>query len=283
VCREGIVASPDNEILHRILQEIVYDTHDDAEYQRQIQWAKGTGSEFMTVEQEAREASAKGQLKKARQLFDQSRTETLNAKIPSYLSVINADQALDEALLGEFAAAKTRASLVPIDLEQPSFIAALGAALAGDLVYTQRVVDATNRVAPASSTLSRRIELPILRAVLELRKNHADRAIEAIEPARAYQLRNNNFPYLLGLAYLDAHQPIAAAAEFQKLLDNRGADGSNPMLPLAHLGLARAERMQGKIVDSRAQYEQLFAFWQNADPTLPVLEQARAEYTQLPR
>ena len=283
VCRAGISAFPDNEILHRILQEIVYDTHDDTDYQRQIEWAKGTGTEYQTLDQEAREAAAKGHLKAARALFDQARAETQRAKVPGYLSVINADQALYEALLGESQSAKSRAAQVPIDLEEPSFNAALGAALAGDLAYAQRVADATNRIAPPSSTLARKVELPILRAALELRKDHPDRAVEAIAPARQYQLRNNNFPYLLGITYLQAHQPIAAAAEFQKILDNRGVDGSNPMLPLAHLGLARANLMQGKTVDSRAQYEQLFATWQTADPNLPILEQARTEYAQLPR
>jgi hypothetical protein len=53
-------------------------------------------------------------------------------------------------------------------------------------------------------------------------------------------------------------------------------------IALAHLGLARALEMQGNHAASRKEYETLFALWKDADPDLPPLVQARAEYSRIP-
>jgi len=283
ICREGIAAFPENEILHRIMEEIAFDTHDTAEYNRQVLWSHNTGTEYQTLDQQAREAAASGRLKAAETLFNASRAATEKQKLPAYLSVVNADQALAEALLGEPKSAAARAALVPPGLGEPSFIAAYAAAFANDLAYTQKVVDQTTEIAPPSSTLARSIYLPILRAALELQKNHPARAVDLLEPVQPYQLRDLDFPWLLGAIYLQARQPAEAAAQYQKILDNPGIDAKSPMYPLAHLGLARACAMQNKSIDSRAQYEQLFTLWRSADPDLPILKQARLEYAHLPQ
>ena len=55
----------------------------------------------------------------------------------------------------------------------------------------------------------------------------------------------------------------------------------NPLFPLAHLGLARAYTLQGHIDKSRAAYQDFFALWKDADPDIPILKQAKAEYAKL--
>ena len=95
------------------------------------------------------------------------------------------------------------------------------------------------------------------------------------------KLRTLDVPYLLGQAHLELREPLEAAAEFQSILDNRGVDAVSPLFPLAYLGLARALRMHGDLRECRAAYEQLFAFWKDADADNPMLVHAQAEYAAL--
>ncbi|MEQ1472424.1 MAG: hypothetical protein ABLQ96_01320, partial [Candidatus Acidiferrum sp.] len=71
-------------------------------------------------------------------------------------------------------------------------------------------------------------------------------------------------------------------AEFQKIVDWRGVVASEPIGALAHVGLARAYALAGDKTKSRAAYDAFFKLWKDADPDIPVLQQAKAEYAQLP-
>ena len=87
--------------------------------------------------------------------------------------------------------------------------------------------------------------------------------------------------YVRGEAYLMAHQSGEAAAEFQKIIEHRGIVVNSPIGALAHLGLARAYELSGDITKARSKYEDFFAVWKNADADIPLLKQARAEYSEL--
>jgi hypothetical protein len=122
------------------------------------------------------------------------------------------------------------------------------------------------------------------------------------------------FPaYLRGEAYLAAEQGTAAAAEFQKILDHPGVVGNSLIGALAHLGLGRAYAAQAglpvaavydrramvydrrkedgarraplqpdALAKARAAYKDFFTLWKDADPDIPILHQAKAEYAKLP-
>ena len=87
---------------------------------------------------------------------------------------------------------------------------------------------------------------------------------------------------LTGSADLAAHQPADAAAEFQRILDHRSITLVDPIDALARLQLARALALSGDIVKAKRAYDDLLTLWRNADPDIPVLEAARAEYSRLP-
>jgi hypothetical protein len=87
--------------------------------------------------------------------------------------------------------------------------------------------------------------------------------------------------YLRGEAYLMLHNGSAAAPEFQKFIDHRGLVANFPWGALARLGLARASAMQGNTVKARAAYEEFLTLWKDADPDIPILKQAKAEYAKL--
>ena len=78
-----------------------------------------------------------------------------------------------------------------------------------------------------------------------------------------------------------AHNGTGAATEFQKFLDHRGIVLNFPLGALAHLGLARAYALSGDTAKSKTAYQNFFALWKDADPDIPILKQAKAEYAKL--
>jgi predicted Zn-dependent protease len=87
--------------------------------------------------------------------------------------------------------------------------------------------------------------------------------------------------YVRAEAYLGAQRGPAAAAEFQRILDHRGLLWNCATGPLAHLGLARAYALQGDTAKARAAYQDFLALWKEADPDIPILIAAKAEYAKL--
>jgi hypothetical protein len=72
-----------------------------------------------------------------------------------------------------------------------------------------------------------------------------------------------------------------AAAEFQKLIDHRGIVVNSPLGALARLQIGRAYATQGDTAKARAAYQDFLALWKDADPDIPILKQAKAEYAKL--
>jgi Tfp pilus assembly protein PilF len=84
-----------------------------------------------------------------------------------------------------------------------------------------------------------------------------------------------------GKAYLAARQGADAAAEFQKILEHPGVVFADPIGALAHLQIGRAYAMQGDTTKARAAYKDFLTLWKDADPDIPILKQAKAEYAKL--
>ena len=87
--------------------------------------------------------------------------------------------------------------------------------------------------------------------------------------------------YVRGQAYLLTHEGSKATVEFQKFLDHRSLAASNPLLALAHLGLARAHAIQGDTAKAKAAYQDFLTLWKDADPDIPILIAAKVEYSKL--
>jgi eukaryotic-like serine/threonine-protein kinase len=133
--------------------------------------------------------------------------------------------------------------------------------------------------------------LPTLRAKLALLSSNPQQALDTLAVAGPYELGlpaygyynwPNLYPvYVRGEAYLATHRGKEAAAEFQKILDHRGLVLNEPIGALAHLQLGRAYVMQGDTAKSRAAYQDFLTLWKDADPDIPILQQAKAEYAKL--
>jgi hypothetical protein len=133
--------------------------------------------------------------------------------------------------------------------------------------------------------------LPTLRAKQALIHSNPQQAIDTLEIAAPYELGlpaggfynwPNMYPvYVRGEAYLAANQGAKAAAEFQKILDHRGIVPNEPIGALAHLQLGRAYAMSSDMAKARAAYSDFLTLWKDADPDIPILKEAKAEYAKL--
>ena len=165
--------------------------------------------------------------------------------------------------------------------------AALALARAGDTAGAEKLAAELDKTLPLD-TLVQRYWLPTIRASVALQGNDPSRAIELLRAASTIELGSpTNLEiflcpvYVRGEAYILLHDGNAAAAEFQKFLDHRGLVVNFPWGALARLGLARAYAMQGDTAKAREAYQDFLTLWKDADPDIPTLIQAKAEYAKL--
>ncbi len=164
-------------------------------------------------------------------------------------------------------------------------MAAMALALAGDSGRPETTITEMAKQYPLD-TMVNSYALPIIQAEIQLSHNHPAEAVQDLEVTSRYELQRTAFPplisvYLRGQALLAMHQGHEAAAEFQKFIDYPGRVANNFLGAVARVGLARAYAMQGDTPKARAAYEDFFSLWKDADPDIPILKQAKAEYAKL--
>jgi eukaryotic-like serine/threonine-protein kinase len=140
-----------------------------------------------------------------------------------------------------------------------------------------------------SRTILRSYWLPTIRAQIALAKRPQE-AIQALEAAELVELGaplSTQGPpclypvYVRGEAFLSARHGTEAAIEFQKLIDHPGITWGCATRSLSHVGLARAHALNGDRAKARAAYQDFLTLWKDADPDIPILQQAKAEYANL--
>jgi serine/threonine protein kinase/tetratricopeptide (TPR) repeat protein len=258
----------------------------DAEaMRREVEWFKGRPDEGDVRSAQARAAASGGRLAEARELYAQAVALARRGGLEESAAYTLLDQAVIEALLGNAREARARAAegltrgrgpFLPLE-------AARAFALAGAAEKAQPLIDETARRFP-SHTLIQEVELPVLRALLELQRGNAAKAVQLAQPAARYELGSRAPYYVLyvsGLAQLRARAGAAAAGQFQKVLDNRGIEPLSALYPLAQLGLARARALAGDTTQARRAYQDFLALWKDADTDIPVLRDARSEHAKL--
>ena len=163
---------------------------------------------------------------------------------------------------------------------------ALVFARAGDIEQAGKLADTVSQNAPLD-TVVQNYCLPTIRAATKLNQHDPAAAVEILRGTVKYDLSvapcfNALYPaYIRGLAYLELGQPRLAAAEFQKLLDHPGIVGRDVTSPLVCLQLGRAYEIMGDQATARKWYEEFLTIWKDADPDIPILKQAKAEYAKL--
>jgi len=205
-----------------------------------------------------------------------------------------AEAALREAFFGNAAYARRQAAagLALSTDKDLQYEAALALAFAGDAGRAQALADDLGKRF-SEATIVQFNYLPTLHAQLALSRTDASKAIEVLQAVQQTGIGVRNAPYELGSygalcpvfvrgeAYLAAHQGSEAVAEFQKILDHRGIVLNEPIGALAHLQIGRAYAMQGDTAKAKAAYQDFLTLWKNADPDIPILKEAKAEYAKL--
>lgn len=266
---------------------------DNSATQEQLSWAMGKpGIEDCLLSIQSDTEAYYGRFRKAR---DFSQRAVLSAKqggTAESAADWRANEALREAEVGNPVRAR-QAVTEAFGLSTGKGVegmAVLTLARAGDPAQAEKLVDKLNQEFPLD-TMMQNFLLPTIRASIELDKNHPQRAIEILRGAGPYELGSTSFgalslgnlypAYVRGEAYLKAGQGQEAAAEFQKLIDHRGIVANFVTGPLAHLQLGRARAMSGDKEAARKSYQDFFTLWKDADPDIPILVRAKAEYAKL--
>jgi ATP/maltotriose-dependent transcriptional regulator MalT len=287
----------DSPALRDCLYHIAFLQNDAAGMAEQLTWSAGKpGVEDMLLGEEADTAGYFGRVTKAREFSRRAVASAERAQERETAAGYEAAAAQWEALFGNTVQARQRAAAA-LTLSTGRDVqhgAALAMALAGDVVRAQALADDLGKRFP-EDTLVQFNYLPAIHAQLALSRNDpqgsrekdASKALEVLEAAGPYELGSEEFTpalypaYARGQAYLAARRGSEAAAEFQKLLDWRGVVVNEPIGALAHLGLARAYALQGDTAKARAAYNDFLTLWKDADPDIPILRQAKAEYANL--
>jgi eukaryotic-like serine/threonine-protein kinase len=170
--------------------------------------------------------------------------------------------------------------------------AALAFALAGDAAQAESSAQDLEKRIPLDTQLQS-VWLPAIQAQLALNRKNPALALNVLQAATHIELGAPClYPtYLRGEAYLAAGQGMAAAAEFQKVHDHSGIVCNCWTGAMAHLGLARANALQARTsqgadadvarIRALAAYKEFLTLWKDADPDIPILKQAKAEYAKM--
>ncbi len=245
------------------------------------------GSENTILFCAAGAAAYRGRLKEEQELvrraIDSASHEGAAERLATYL----ASTALLEAQIGDLQHAGVDAERA-LGLSKDFYTegaSALALARIGKIERALKLVADLNEKFP-KNTMVQRMWLPTIRAAVALERRNAKEAIEMLEATSPYDLSMGALTpaapvFIRGLAYLMLRNGSAAAKEFQWITDHPGIMRSNPVAVVVHLGLGRAYAMEGDTAKARAAYQDFLTLWRDADPDIPILKQAKAEYAKL--
>ncbi|MGA7930660.1 MAG: protein kinase [Candidatus Sulfotelmatobacter sp.] len=279
------------DFLHLAIYQLAFLKSDTAEMERQVAWAAGKpGTEDMLLSFQSDTEAYYGHLSRARDFSRRAVDAAVRADSKETAAIWQVNAALREAEFGNLAAAKqdVSAALTLTPGRDVEMLAALVLARNGEAVRAKTIVGELEKSYP-SQTVLKVYWLPTIKAAIELNANNAAQSLVYLEAAAPYELGEpppfqvgTLYPaYIRGQAQLMAHNGAAAAVEFQKLMDHRGIVLNFVTGSLAHLQLGRAYAMAGDTAKAKSAYQDFLTLWKDADPDIPILKEAKAEYGKL--
>jgi len=254
-------------------------------------WGKPEVEDWLS-DQKAFVLAYSGQLRQAKKNAQDAVDLAIHATQKERAAQFQAGLALWEAFFGDASEAKGTAKEVLrlSNGRDAEYGAAFALALAGDSSEGKRLAKDLETRFPEDTGVKSSY-LPALRALLVLKGDPAN-AVELLRDATSYELGTppsvavaffgSLYPvYVRGLAFLAMRHGAEAAAEFRKIIDHRSIVIGDPIGALAHLQLGRALVMSGDNVNAAAAYRDFLTLWKDADPDIPVLKEARAEYARM--
>jgi tetratricopeptide (TPR) repeat protein len=253
----------------------------------QVDWARGKpGSEDEFLFLQSNTEAYHGRVQRARDLTRQAADSAIRNDAKEVAASYEGYAAVREAEFGDQAQARRQATSA-LTLFPGGRTVRLWTALAlaqiRDIRGAQKLVDRLNDDFP-HDTLVQRYWLPTIRAAIELARGNPSKAIELLQAASPCELSGGGTlipAFVRGRANLQARNGAVAAVEFRKLLDHPGIVLNRPFGVMAHLQLGRAYAMAGDTAKAKTAYQDFFALWKDADPDIPILKEAKAEYGKL--
>jgi len=281
----------DNPQIHVYLYAVDFLTHDARAMEREAAGLMGkAGWEDIVLYSQSDTAAARGQFAKARVLTTRAAESAQLADKKEAAAAYMAEAAVRDALVGNLVLAQRQAktALALSGGREVTAMSAFALGQAGASVRAAQLADKLEKLYP-QDTIMHTSFLPAIRAAVALRTADVDRAIRALQAATSRELGTTAsfvtfslYPvYLRGEADLARKQGDAAAAEFQKIIDHPGVVQNEVIGTLAHLGLGRAYALSGDANRARPEFERFFRLWKDADPDIPILKAAKAEYAKL--
>jgi serine/threonine protein kinase/tetratricopeptide (TPR) repeat protein len=264
---------------------------DPSAMQEQSLWATGKPEEDGQLSDESDTEAYYGRLRKARELTRKAVESAKRNGSTDTAALWQVNEALREAEFGNTALARKAVAAAMSLSSRPDIelLGALALARSGDTVQSSALAD---KVAAEfdRDTMIQAYWLPTIRAAIAIDRGDSQKAMELLTMASEYELgeplqtpsHGTLYPvYVRGEAYLRAGDGVQAATEFQKMIDHRGIVSNFPLGALAHLQLGRAYKLAGDVGKAREAYAAFLVAWLNADPDIPVLKRAKAEYAKL--
>jgi eukaryotic-like serine/threonine-protein kinase len=276
---------PDDAVVHGLLYYIHFLEHDAAGMQGDTTWQMSKPDwKDSAIRNEAKTAAYSGHLAQSLDFTRRAMDAAKTADRKEVAALYDSEEAVYQALAGNTLLSRqlTRDALAMARDENINSNAALAFALIGDAEKSGQLVDEVSRGSPKYAPTQLGV-LPEIRAVATLPRDPR-KAIEILAVTTPYELGPEPllYPaYFRGYAYIATKQGPAAVAEFQKIVGHPGIILDDIIGTLAHLGLARAYLLAGDKDKARAAYKDFLTLWKDADPDVPILKQAKAEYAKL--
>jgi len=262
--------------VHQRFLEMAYVDGDQAAIGREVQWFAGKPEEYLSLGLQAANLNVFGQRGESHKLYQRAAEIALRRGLRNVASKFEEADARADALAGNCQTAR--------HLGRP----ALALAMCGEAARAEKLAAETSKLFP-NGTIWNAVQLPEIRAAVAVNRDQPARSVELLASASPYERSYLDAVYLRGLAYLRLHKGAEAAAEFQKIVDHKGANwGATWVHPywgqfysLSYLGIARGSALAGDTAKAKKAFQDFFELWKDADLDIPVLQQAKAQYAGL--
>jgi serine/threonine protein kinase/Tfp pilus assembly protein PilF len=230
-------------------------------------------------------ALAHGQRQNAREIYARegelakrlglTENQAAAIQLPAWIDLLVGDTSAKSKSVSQ-----TTAALALANSPDVAILSAEIAALAGGEAQAHRLMEDVSRRRPLDTRFQSML-IPVVQAILFMNHGEAAKAIDVLKAGEPYDKGTTDIHFTRGRADLLNRQPAQAAQEFQAVLNLRGAYIGDPLMGLAQLYLARAYAQQNDAAKARAAYQDFLALWKDADPDIPILKEAKAEYAKL--
>lgn len=263
--------------IHQRFLEIAYAEENETAAAREVQWFAGRPEEYLSFGLQAAYRNLHGQRRDASRLYKQASISALREDLKDTAKDFEDWNAVGAALAGQCSATQ--------NLSRPP----LALALCGDIAGAEKLIAQTSKQLP-NDLIWNFVQLPTVRAAIELHHGHPDKVVETLASAQPYERAYLEVPYVRGLALLRLGKSTEAAIEFRKITEHPGLSWGNtwrhPKWGLyyapAHLRLAQAFVLASDRANATKAYNKFLTFWKDADADIPLLSEAQRDYKERP-